>query len=107
MTSRCAGNVPHKSDDVWITRCERHPSRAASSARVSRATSWSWSTVRRYHDSMTKQEQWEAAEILERLACVVAAGEVSAPSGFVGRVEGTAAALRLSGADSGSARMRS
>ena len=44
---------------------------------------------------MTKREQREAAEILERFAQVVADGEVSAPSGFVGRLDGAAAALKV------------
>jgi hypothetical protein len=44
---------------------------------------------------MTKREQREAAAILDRLAQVVANGEITAPSGFVGRLEGAAAALKV------------
>lgn len=44
---------------------------------------------------VTKREQREAAEILERFAQVVAVGEVTAPSGFVGRLEGAAEALKV------------
>jgi len=43
---------------------------------------------------MTKAEQREAADILERFAQVVAEGEVTAPSGTVGRLEGAALVLR-------------
>lgn len=46
---------------------------------------------------MTKREQRDAAEILERLAGIVAAGEVTAGPGFVGRVEGAAEALEVLG----------
>jgi hypothetical protein len=48
-----------------------------------------------YPKRVTKREQQEAAGILERLAQVVAGGGVSAPSGFVGRLEGAAAALKV------------
>ena len=44
---------------------------------------------------MTKREQREAAAILERLAATVAKGEITAPTGFVGRLEGAAAALKV------------
>ena len=44
---------------------------------------------------MTKREQREAAVILERLARVAADGEVTAGSGFVGRLEGAATALKV------------
>jgi len=43
---------------------------------------------------VTKREQREAAEILERLAQVIARGEVTASSGIVARLEGAAVALR-------------
>lgn len=42
-----------------------------------------------------KREQREAAAILERLAGVIAGGEVTALSGFVGRLEGAAQALKV------------
>ena len=44
---------------------------------------------------MTKREQREAAAILERLAAAVARGEITAGSGFVGRLEGAALALKV------------
>ena len=44
---------------------------------------------------MTKREHREAAEVLERLARAVAEGELTAPSGFVGRLEGAAQALKV------------
>ena len=44
---------------------------------------------------MTKREQREAAAILERLAATVARGEITAGSGFVGRLEGAATALKV------------
>lgn len=44
---------------------------------------------------MKRQDQREAAKILERLARLVASGEVSAPAGFVGRLEGAAVGLLL------------
>lgn len=44
---------------------------------------------------MTKQEQRESAAILERLAAQIAGGEITAPAGFVGRLEGAVLALRL------------
>ena len=44
---------------------------------------------------MTKIDQREAAAILERLAQVVATGEITAPAGFVGRLEGAATALKV------------
>jgi len=43
---------------------------------------------------VTKREQREAAAILERLAVVVARGEVTASSGIVARLEGAAVALK-------------
>ena len=46
-------------------------------------------------DVMTKAEQRAVAAILERLAATVAKGEVTAPAGFVGRVEGAAVALKF------------
>ena len=44
---------------------------------------------------MTKAEQREAAAILERLARIVADGELTAPTGFVGRLEGAAETLKV------------
>ena len=44
---------------------------------------------------VTKREQREAAAILDRLARAVADGEISAPTGFVGRLEGAAEALKV------------
>ena len=44
---------------------------------------------------MTKRQQLEAAAILERLAATVARGEITAPTGFVGRLEGAAASLKV------------
>lgn len=44
---------------------------------------------------MTKREQREAAAILERLAVVIAEGGMTAPSGFIARLEGAALALRM------------
>ena len=44
---------------------------------------------------MMKREQREAAAILERLAGTVAKGEITAPTGFVGRLEGAAASLKV------------
>lgn len=46
---------------------------------------------------MTKREQLKAAEILDRLAALVARGELTAPTGFVGRLEGAAHVLRALG----------
>ena len=40
-------------------------------------------------------KQREAAIILERLAAVIARGEITAPSGTIGRLEGAAEALRV------------
>lgn len=43
----------------------------------------------------TKHEQRETAAILERLAATIARGEITAPAGFVGRLEGAAEALKV------------
>jgi len=43
----------------------------------------------------SKREQREAASILERLASAIARGEITAPSGTIGRFEGGAKALRV------------
>jgi hypothetical protein len=60
----------------------------------------------RYAEPVTKREQREAAAILERLAAVVARGEVTAPAGFVGRLEGAAEALRVSSSHTRSGSLR-
>ena len=44
---------------------------------------------------MTKREQREVAAILERLASTVARDGITAPAGFVGRLEGAAEALKV------------
>ena len=76
-------------DTVRTLGSARALARLAKRARIDRS--------RRYSGLMTKREQREAATILERLAATVARGEVAAPAGFVGRIEGAAAALRLLG----------
>ena len=44
----------------------------------------------------TRRDQREAAEILGSLATAIARGELTAPAGFVGRLEGASLALRAS-----------
>jgi len=46
---------------------------------------------------MSKRELREAAAVLRCLASVVAQGGVTAPAGFVGRLEGAAEALDVLG----------
>ena len=65
--------------------------RAPHSARCGEILFGRW----RYAVLVTKREQREAAAILDRLARVVANGEITAPSGFVGRLEGAAATLKV------------